>query len=556
MNTKNRKIAIYSRKSKFTGKGESIENQIEFCRQYIKLHFAEADEEQIVIYEDEGFSGGNTARPQFMKMLADIKNGLIGTVICYRLDRISRNVSDFANLKSELDKRNVAFISIRDNFDTTTSVGNAMMMMVAVFAQLERDTIAERIRDNMNELSKTGRWLGGTTPTGYRSEKVERITSDGKTRSLYKLVLIPEEAELVKLIYDKFLETNSLTQTETYLLQNHIRTKNNRRFTRFSIKGILQNPVYMIADSDAWDYFEQSEIDVYADKADFDGRHGIMAYNKTIQSKGKANEMRNINEWIIAVGKHDGIISGKTWVRVQKMLYQNKSKSYRKPKSNIALLSGLLICGNCGDYMRPKLSKRLNKDGEQIFSYLCETKEKSRMALCSSKNPNGNMLDKLVCEEIKKMSFDESLFLKQLEAAKKMITDSNEEYDRQIDSLEKEISEIDEQIKTLVLTLSKAEGTAAYDYVSAEIDGLHKKKLSAADRIEEIKSLTKQTVLSDTEFDVMKEMVVSFGQTFETMGIEAKRTALRSLIHKIVWDGENAHIYFWGASEPLGEYCK
>jgi len=554
MNT--RKIAIYSRKSKFTGKGESIENQIEFCRQYISIHFEGVLVHDILIYEDEGFSGGNTARPQFLKMLSDIKKGIIHTVVCYRLDRISRNVSDFANLKNELDKRNVGFVSIRDNFDTTTSVGNAMMMMVAVFAQLERDTIAERIRDNMNELSKTGRWLGGTTPTGYKSEKIERITSDGKTRSLYKLDLIPEEVRLVKLIYDKFLETNSLTQTETYLLQNHIQTKNKRQFTRFSIKSILQNPVYMIADEAAWEYFEKLHMDVYADKSDFNGKNGIMAYNKTVQTKGKANELRDMKQWIVAVGKHEGIIDGNTWTKVQGMLLQNKSKSYRKPKSNVALLSGLIVCGNCGDYMRPKLSARLNKDGEKIFSYLCETKEKSKLALCDLKNPNGNILDKLVCEEIRKLSSDHSQFLKQLENAKKQIACNSQEYDKELDNLKKELTNIESQIKVLVITLSKAEGTNAYSYISAEIDEMHNKKLSIENRIGEIKDVTRQTVLKTSEFDVLKEILSSFSQMFDKMDTEAKRSALRLFIKKIVWDGENAHIYFWGTSEPLRYYSK
>ena len=92
-----------------------------------------------------------------------------------------------------------------------------MMYIASVFSQLERETIAERIRDNMQELAKTGRWLGGITPTGYSSEAVEKVTVDGKVvRRAYKLKLNDEEAKLVHLIYDKFLETNSLTKTETY----------------------------------------------------------------------------------------------------------------------------------------------------------------------------------------------------------------------------------------------------------------------------------------------------------------------------------------------------
>ena len=92
----NGQIVIYSRKSKFTGKGESIENQIEMCKQYIRLHFGEKAADHALVYEDEGFSGGNLERPQFKKMMVEAKKKEIQAIVVYRLDRISRNIGDFA----------------------------------------------------------------------------------------------------------------------------------------------------------------------------------------------------------------------------------------------------------------------------------------------------------------------------------------------------------------------------------------------------------------------------------------------------------------------------
>ena len=113
------------------------------------------------------------------------------------------------------------------------------MYIASVFAQLERETIAERIRDNMLELAKDGRWLGGNPPTGYKSvETVGSVTIDGKKRKARKLEVISEESEIVKLIYAKFLEFNSLTKTETYLIQNNCLTKTGKYFSRFAIKNI------------------------------------------------------------------------------------------------------------------------------------------------------------------------------------------------------------------------------------------------------------------------------------------------------------------------------
>ncbi len=565
----NRKFAIYSRKSKFTGKGESIGNQIELCRQNIHLSYPDISDDDILIFEDEGFSGGNTNRPQFQEMLKLCRQKQIRCIVCYRLDRISRNVSDYSALIEELNRLDVSFISINEKFDTSTSMGRAMMYIASVFAQLERETIAERIRDNMLELAKDGRWLGGNPPTGYRSvETVGSVTIDGKKRKARKLELIREEAEVVKLIYAKFLEFNSLTKTETYLIQNNYLTKTGKYFSRFAIKNILTNPVYLIADEQAWNYFDIKDVDVFSEESDFNGKYGIMAYNKTSQQVGRANEVRDMKDWIIAVGKHKGIISGHDWVEVQKLLSQNKSKSYRKSRSNVALLSGLLFCGNCGSYMRPKLSQRKNKDGELIYDYLCELKEKSKSQKCDMKRPNGNELDKAICEEIKKLSEDKSSFLSMLKKEQKNLNINDASYQEKLKSLRKSKSDHEAKIKSLVLSLTQSENTPAHDYILHEINALDEKTKAIQAQIQEYEDLAKTGIMSDSEFEGLADMMLSFADSFDSMSVEQKRSAIRAFIRKIVWDGENIHIYFFGSDdneidlsdteniEPLCTGCK
>ena len=151
------------------------------------MHFGKDASENVLVYEDEGFSGGNLARPQFKKMMKDSQKIAFAAIVVYRFDRISRNIGDFAKLIEDLGDRHIDFISIREQFDTSSPMGRAMMYIASVFSQLERETIAERIRDNMHELSKTGRWLGGTTPTGYASESLSSVTVDGKVKKACKL---------------------------------------------------------------------------------------------------------------------------------------------------------------------------------------------------------------------------------------------------------------------------------------------------------------------------------------------------------------------------------
>lgn len=397
------RVAIYSRKSRFTGRGESIDNQVELCREYLRVNSGEADADAAMVFEDEGFSGGNLNRPAFKRMMQCARSRQFRAIVVYRLDRISRNIGDFSTLIEELSRLGIAFISIREQFDTGSPMGRAMMYIASVFSQLERETIAERIRDNMHELAKTGRWLGGTTPTGYTSESVQSVTMDGRTKKTCHLKLIPEEAETVRHIFALYGENASLTLTEAALLREGIRTKTGKDFTRFSIRGILQNPVYMVADGDAYRYFVEKQAELFSSSADFDGDHGILAYNRTQQEKGSTTTFLPVSRWIVSVGRHPGLIPGRAWVKVQESLERNGSRAYNRPRRNEALLTGLLFC-DCSSRMYPKLTRRKNEKGEQVYTYICRMKERSRKERCGQKNVSGNALDRAVTEEIKKLA--------------------------------------------------------------------------------------------------------------------------------------------------------
>jgi len=541
-------IAVYSRKSKFTGKGESIGNQVELCKEYIRLHFGEESVRTIRVYEDEGFSGGNLNRPGFKQMMKDAKDGRFNTIMVYRLDRISRNLSDFTTLIEDLNRMNVGFISLKEQFDTCSPMGRAMMYITSVFSQLERETIAERIRDNMHELAKTGRWLGGMTPTGYESESVKSVTVDGKVKKACKLKLIPEEAELVRKIFDLFLESNSLTMTEAELLRQRIKSKNGRDFTRFSIKGILQNPVYLIADQDAYDYFVEKQTDLFSELSEFDGVHGVLAYNRTDQEKGRATVYLPPNEWIVSVGKHPGIIPAKEWIKVQETLERNRSKGYRKPKSNEALLTGLLFC-RCGNRMYPKLTKRLTEEGEPVYTYVCKMKERSKKELCKCRNVNGNLLDRVIIEEIKGLSENKDEFVSQLEKSRRFYTGDREQYEKKLSDLKENQATIEKKILALVDSLADLGDGVARGHVTKRIEDLHKEQEMISSRIMELEGLTAQHALSDVEFELMKQLLSLFSSSLDTMSVHEKRAAIRTVVRKVAWDGTHAHVYLFGAPE-------
>ncbi len=537
--------AIYSRKSKFTGKGESIENQIELCKNQL-INKYNIKEENIKIYQDEGFTGYNTNRPQFQEMIKDIRNKKIKCVIVYRLDRISRNVTDFCNLKNEFIKYNTDFISVTENFDTSTPMGRAMLMISSVFAQLERDTIAERIRDNMYELAKTGRWLGGNTPLGYKSEKVETLSVDGKRKNLYKLDIVFEEAEIIKLIWNKMCELKSLSKLEVYLLQKGIKTRNGNNFTRFSLITILKNPVYVVADNKIKDFFEKMNVTIYETGIEkCNGINGLLAYNKREELMGKTKSYKDITEWIIAVGKHQGIIPSQQFIKVWNLIENNKDKRCRVPRQNTSILSGIIRCKHCGNYMRPRLRNTVTIDNKRNLSYLCVLKEKSRKRLCKCKNINGIQTDMIVIEKISELKLPTNMLINKI---KLLINNKEKKIDKRINELQTLntiLSRNKRKVEALIDKMAIIDGELIAD-ITAQIKSIKSKNLEIEKRIIELSKETEKEIDKDEVTVLALNIINKYMSSFDSLNIVDKRLMIKSLVNTIESDGENIYINYMG----------
>ena len=162
--------AIYARQSVDKADSLSIQGQIDLCRREVSSEYQ--------VYEDKGYSGKNTDRPAFQRLMDDVEQGLIRKIVVYRLDRFSRSIADFGRLWEILKRHKVEFISINETFDTSTPMGRAMLNIIMVFAQLERETTAERVRDNYFQRAKLGSWPGGPAPYGFSIQKLP--AADGR----------------------------------------------------------------------------------------------------------------------------------------------------------------------------------------------------------------------------------------------------------------------------------------------------------------------------------------------------------------------------------------
>jgi len=520
--------AIYSRKSKFSEKGESVENQVKMCEAYANT----IGIDKFIIYEDEGFSGGNVERPQYQKMMKEAKDKKFNYLICYRLDRISRNVSDFTQTIEELKRHNIEFISIKEQFDTSSPMGRAMMNISAVFAQLERETIAERIKDNMMELSKTGRWLGGTPPLGFKSESVKYSDSNGKDKKMYKLIEVIEEMEIVKLIYNLYLEKKGFSAVANYLCKNYYKGKNGGEFSRQTVQQIVTNPVYCVADTMAFEHFRQLDATIYGNPC----VNGFMVYNK--REGGKKD--KPLNKWIFAVGEHLGIITSSDWIKCQKINEHNNLKaSPRTGTGNKFLLASMVTCGCCGSGMA-SWSHNNKKSGKMEKYYRCNLKSRASNR-CNNKMLNAYKAEDLIIESIK--NTDVELLIKNIELHKKEVAIT--------DSAVIEVIRINKEIElNNKITQGLIRKSAFMDDDPETIEMFKQEILEMKKENAELRSKIKTIEVDSETLEKINEQNISVDEIIASLSqfkkyidyvndVEAKRELILSIVESIVWYGES-----------------
>lgn len=531
------KIAIYSRKSRLSEKGESIKNQIDICKDYCRLY----ENPEFIIYEDEGFTGGNTDRPAFHKMMKDIKKNKIDAVACYKLDRISRNVSDFSSILEVLNQHNVAFLSVKEHFDTSTPMGRAMMYITSVFAQLERETIAERLRDNMRRLARTGRWLGGVTPTGFDYEKVNYVDEHMNEKKMCRLVPVEEELELVKLLFEKFVECGSKAGVLRYTLQNGIKTKRGSNFCTRGISNILTNPVYVKSDEDVFQYYKNLGCDLVNDISEYKG-NGILLTNRYEHHKSKITE-RNPEEWVLAIASHKGIVPSDIFLKTQEILEKNKKNAPRTFTSTLALASSLIVCPECGGKMY--VFARTKEDPKKVhYYYRCRLKMTSNSALCNSQNLHGKKTDDFIVEELKKLAQkNKEELIASLKSEKKDFSNSITEQTNRRTAVESELSELDAKIQNLTEQLSENSASAAAKYIIQQIESYDEKRSALKSELYTIENELENLSVDRLNYNILFQKLTEFAENVDTMDMESKKGYIREIVEKIEVTGNKLKIH-------------
>lgn len=333
----------------------SIENQHEAILSFIASHKHEGWTALTERYDDNGFTGSNTNRPSLQKLINDIKEGRVNMVAVYKLDRLSRSLVDFVQLLKFFEEHNVAFASITQPIDTSTSTGKLMLHILSSFAEFERELISERTRDKMGAARKRGQWMGGRPPFGYNKE-----------RESEKLTVNPEEAAIVREIFKLYLKDNSLLQVAQILNNRGLRSREwivkktgkpagGKRFGVTQILSLIKNVLYI----------------------------GKVCYNEQIYA-----------------GQQEAIIDEETFKRAQEKLKINRfERKTTKHTDCTGLLKHLLYCPDCGSIMFHTYT--LKHRTHKYRYYVCTNAQKRGYSSCPTKSINAQAIEDTVIKQLK-----------------------------------------------------------------------------------------------------------------------------------------------------------
>lgn len=499
-----RLMAIYVRKSVERVDSISIESQIEFCKY-------ETRGNDYRIYSDNGYSGKDTNRPEYTKMIADIKAGKISSVIVYKIDRVSRSILDFSVMMELFQRYNVDFISATEKFDTSSPMGRAMLNLCIIFAQLERETIQQRVTDAYASRSKKGFYMGGKIPYGY--SKASTMLHNVHTS---KYIKEEKEAEDVVKIYEMYSEP-STTLGDVVRELNEVSPYNNRNklWSSARLSELIRNPIYCKADYSIYEFYKSNGANIYNVPEDFAGVNGLYLFSGNNKSR-KSNDLSNKE---IVVAPHEGLIDADVWLKCRKKLMNNKQVKTSKPKNS--WLCGIVKCCNCGYAATIKKSK--TKAGRY---FVCSCAMSSKKCSGIGRTVYAGELEQDIQKEIEN---------KILSLTITSPTDNQNKMNKEIDRLNAELLKTEEEIESLIEKVSQAD-IILMKHINTkinELDSYKNKLIYELDKAEH----------SQPDFSV--DEITNCMSVWDIMSFDDKRNVAKILIKKITLDSSSYSIDWW-----------
>ena len=310
------------------------------------VHVLHIPPDEIEIYEDAGKSGKNTDRPAFQRMMKKVKAGSVARVVVYKIDRISRNLVDFSLMYDAFKDNRTTFISLNEQFDTSSAIGEAVLKIILVFAELERKLTSERVTGVMIGRAQECKWNGARVPYGWAWDEANE-----------KPVHDPKEAEIVKRIYEMYDESHSTSVVRDYLNNNDIPTKRGGYWTTKTVGDILHNPI----------------------------NRGDYRYNYRQSARGKKKPEEEV---VYIKDVFPPIVSGELFDRVEKQMSANYTARHLNGSTHkrryAHVFAGLLVCCDCGAFFQCVGADKTRLNGFKPSYYRCYTRTQKRA--CSAAN--------------------------------------------------------------------------------------------------------------------------------------------------------------------------
>lgn len=337
--TDDRIVAIYVRVS--TGyqiDKDSLPFQKKELKAYCK-HILHIDMSRVEIFEDAGRSGKNTKRPAYERMMQKVRAGLVSHVLVYKIDRISRNLVDFSLMYDDFKYNRVTFVSLNEQFDTSSAIGEAVLKIILVFAELERKLTSERVKDIMIGRANEGKWNGARVPYGWDWDSSAGWPVHSK-----------KEAPFARAMYEMYLEVKSTGKIRDYNNAHKIPTKRGGEWTSKTVGDFLRNPM---------------------NKGDY-------RYNYRESARGRK---KPADEIVYLEGIFEPLVDPEIWEKVNKIMDINRDQrnigGSHPIEKNCNVFAGLIQCGSCGSgYLVGKKDKR-RKNGFTPSLYYCGAKTRA-----------------------------------------------------------------------------------------------------------------------------------------------------------------------------------
>lgn len=477
------RAGIYVRKSIAAEAGEaltSLEVQRGRVEAYVQAHAEEGWVALPQAYADDGWSGANLQRPAFQRLLRDVEAGLVDVVAVYRFDRLSRSQLDLLSLVNHFQERGVRFLSVTEQLDTTTIMGRAMLGVMASFAQMERETIAERTRDKMSASRKMGLWQGGRVVLGY--EVADR-----------KLVVVPDQASQVRDIFRLYLELESYLPVLAELRKRGWKNQTGNPFDKNALARLLTNPIYI----------------------------------------GKVRCGQELY-----AGQHEAIVDRASWDAVQAQLRAHQHARGREGRNRWGmLLKGLLRCGACAATMGHHYTAK----GVRRYSYyLCGSAQKQGADVCRGSRVAAAKIEAAVVERIRRISSDPALVEATVAAAREEVAVQKVQLEAELRRLEQERRRLESEQRNLADAVAQGgAGTPALRQRLGEVEEALQDATARAQAVLETLKAAKAAEVDEAE---LRGALAAFGPVWDELFPMERARILGLLLERVVYDGRSGEV--------------